>query len=175
MALRTKTLKTIRSIRPKLPYYTADSVLVLFQSNDPRIVLNDYGTSKCIQLADDEGYFKFSDDDGGIAKFYAGDTDIQLFTAAIEITDEMRQAKCSGGEGCGCNAQWFELLNNCTCTEHHDGPNDVVPRIELCSLSECDGKHAHLIGLCYECYNSGLIDGIAPEAIRGDGFRIQLR
>lgn len=62
-------------VKSALPYYTNKSVVALFRHNDPRIVTNDYGTSKSIVLSDVAGYFKYSDERGGIATFYRGDTD----------------------------------------------------------------------------------------------------
>jgi hypothetical protein len=171
---------------PTLPHYTAEIVVALFSNNDSQIAMNDYGTAKSIQLSDEPGYFKYSDESGGTATFYittnktvgasrAAATNTPLFTAPITITDGMRKAKCSA-ENCNCKSKWFDLIHNCNCSQHHDGEfYDVIPRIEVCSTEECDGQHGHLLGICYECFNSDLIEGKAPENITADNISLQLR
>jgi hypothetical protein len=162
-----------RTVKSTLPHYTEASVVALFRNNDPRITTNDYGTEKCIVLSDVEGYFKYSDKMGGIATFYRGDTEQPVFTVARVITEELRNAKCD----CGDDHQWDELIYECGCTEHHEGENYyVTPRLELCNVTECDGKHAHLLGLCAECFAlDELVDGKAPKDITADNIQFQIR
>ena len=95
----------------------------LFNSNDPRITDNPYRTAKCIELSDVAGYFKYSDDMGGIATFYNGDTNQPVFTVAREITPELRVNKNKNhGDDCTCDTTpWNELIYSCGCAHHHDG------------------------------------------------------
>lgn len=165
-------------MKPALPHYTNKSVVALMNSSDPRIQTNDYGTAKCIVLSEGPGYFKYSDKMGGIATFYRGDTKQPVFTVAREITDELRAAKCDNhGGDCACdNTPWDELNYSCGCSEHHDGEiYNVIPRIETCSTTECDGKHAHLMGMCDECFAIDSLAGKPTKDITADNINIQLR
>lgn len=165
-------------MKPTLPHYTNRSVVALMNSRDPRITDNDYGTRKCIVLSDVPGYFKYSDDRGGIATFYRGDTNQPVFTAAREITDEIRAAKCDNhGGDCTCDTtKWDELNYSCGCKEHHEGElYDVIPRIETCNTAECDGKHAHLMGMCDECFAIDSLASKTTKDIAADNINIQLR
>jgi hypothetical protein len=163
----------LEPLKTKLPHYDAETVVALFHNNDPRIRMNDYGTSQCIVLSDVPGYFKYSDDNGGTATFYRGDNDTPVFTAAREITDALRAAK-HDNEDCTC--KWYEFTYRCGCEEHHEGEiYDVTPRIEVCNTTECDGKHAHLLGLCSECFAIEQFARKAEKDITADNIRIQLR
>jgi hypothetical protein len=156
-----------------LPHYTNDSVVALFKGNDPRIRTNDYGTEKCIVLSDVPGYFQYSDKNGGTATFYNGDTQKPVFTAAREVTNEMREHKCTA-PGCTSDHDWTQLTHACGCTTHHKGERYyVIPRLEVCSPDHCDGKHAHVFGLCEECFNSDLLAGKATKDITADGISFQ--
>jgi hypothetical protein len=165
---------------PTLPRYNAAKVLELFRNNDSRIRMNDYGTEKSIQLAEEPGYFRFSDKNGGTATFYAVTYNpykaTPTFTAAVEITNEMRAAKCINPD-CKCNADWTRITYDCGCTQHHDGERyHVIPRIETCSIEAgCDGLHAHLIGLCSICFDMEEEEGKEGIDMKADGFHLQLR
>ena len=129
--------------KPKA-HYTNESVVVLFNSNDPRIKMN--GTAKYVELSDEPGFFVFSNDSGGIAIFFTGCFGAPVFTAAIEITPEMR---CIGPTYV-CDAERDELLEvlfGCDRAEHHLADRRLTPRVEI----DCDGKQAHLYGKCYIC------------------------
>lgn len=171
-----KTAKVV-PLKPALPHYTAESVIALFESGDPRIQTNPYGTEPSIQLSDVAGYFKYSDEKGGIATFYNGDTKKPVFTVAREITDELRNAKCDyHGDDCECDTTpWNQLNYSCGCSQHHEGDiYNVIPRLELCNKTECDGKHAHLLALCEECYSLDELDGVPARDITADNVRFQI-
>lgn len=160
-----------------IPHYTAASVLQLFRDNDPRIQQNPYGTEKSIQLSEVPGYFTYSDKKGGIATFYDGQTKKPVFTAAREINDELRAAKC-GNPNCqdpdACS--WDKLIYKCGCEEHHDGDRfDVIPRVELCDSTRCDGEHVHLLGFCDICFDIEDSDGKEPKDILADNIHFLMR
>jgi hypothetical protein len=138
--LRKERKKADETLLQTLPHYTAESVAALFAGNDPRIAMNDYETSKCLLLSEQEGYFKLSDKDGGRLTFLTSDGKPQ-FTAAVTIADEMRKAKCDN-PACTSHHRWDELLHLCNCDENHRGQFfDLVPRLEVCDPKDCDGTH----------------------------------
>jgi hypothetical protein len=169
-----KTTKVIAE-KPSLPHYTAESVVALLNSNDPRTRMNDFGTFKTIVLSDEVGYFKYSDKNGGTATFYADPSGTPIFTASIEVTDKMREAKCSSPD-CTCKSDWTQLTHECGCSEHHDGERfGVSPRIELCSPEECDGQHGHLYGFCGVCFDTDMEEGKKPADATANAIHLQLR
>jgi hypothetical protein len=169
---RTYPAQTLKAAAQLVPHYTSKSVIALFDSSDPRIRMNDYETSKSIQLSDEPGYFLYSDKNGGTATFYVWSVAGPIFTASVVITDEMRAAKCTApGCGSGCGSDWTQIVDDCSCEAHHkDQHYDVIPRIEV-----CDDRHVHLAGQCYECFNSDLIDGKDLKDIGADNIQLMLR
>jgi len=163
-----------------IPHYTNEKVLQLFKDGDPRITTNFYGTGKALELSQDPGYFTYGEDEhgNGIVIFkvtnYETAEVTTIFTAAVELTDKIRNAKCSAPD-CKCNAPWTELIHGCECKRHHEGRNeDVLPRFELCSPTECDGKHVHLVGMCEVCFYEEVMEGKKLADVAADNFQHQL-
>jgi len=172
--LRKERKKTEEALLRTLPHYTTESVAALFAGGAPRIRMNDYETCECLSLSEQRGYFKLSDKNGGRVTFLTSDDEPQ-FTAAVTITDEMRQAECDNPT-CTSHPRWDELLHLCNCDEHHKGQlSDLVPRLEVCDPKDCDGTHVWLLGLCNECFDSDLIDDVPLKDITADNFKILLR
>jgi len=165
-----------------LPHYTNRSVVALFRNNDPRITTDEYGygPQKSIVLSNTPGYFMFSDKDGGTATFYAETHEPEYkvtptFTASIEITDQMRESKCTD-PSCGCDSPWTNITHSCGCKTHHEGETfGVLPRVEVCSPDECDGKHGHLLGFCDACADIEEMGGKAVKDITADQIHLRLR
>ena len=171
---------TPKVVKSALPHYTADGVIALFESGDPRIQSNPYGTGKHIKLSDDPGYFQYSDKNGGTATFFAETWEPEykatpVFTASIFVTDEMRASKCNT-EDCNCKAPWTKIVHMCGCSTHHEGERfGIIPRLELCNPSECEERHAHLYGFCETCFDMDDLDGKALKDITADNQHAQLQ
>jgi hypothetical protein len=158
-----------------VPHYMQQDVLNLFKNNDPRIATNVYGLARALELSQEPGYFTYSEKNGGgIATFWVDDENGNghpVFTTDVELSDEIRSAKCGNPE-CECDAKWTEILYNCGCKHHHEGERVyLLPRFELCSTTECDGQHAHLLGFCTTCFLGDLNDGKSLAEAGADNFQ----
>jgi hypothetical protein len=159
-----------------IPHYTRMTVIDLFKANDPRIRTNEFGTLKALMLSDEPGFFKYSEDEKGegYATFYVGDyaNAVPVFSAAAEITDEIRNRKCTGCDNCG--AKWYDLISDCSCSNHHEDEHyDVLPRFELCTCpgDDINDRHVHLYGFCQECfYIDTMMNDKEPKDASAGGF-----
>jgi hypothetical protein len=136
--------------------------------------MNEFGTAPCIPLSDTPGFFRYSDEKGGMATFYIYDEDgdaVPVFSAAREITPELREKPQHKDPDCKC--EWTDQTYRCGCEGHHEGELvDVLPRLEVCNTKECDGTHASLLALCEECFCADVAAGKAPKDATGDAIRI---
>lgn len=162
--------------KPAVPHYTREAVLSIFKhAVDPRLKLNPYDTELSLAVSDEPGQFQYDEVDGkGIIKFYSDDdSDRLIFTADLFITDEMREefktSKCEA-PGCDCQGEykWNELFYACACSKHSGERYGYLPRFEVCSTTECDGNHVHLIGFCEVCFDVGLAEGKDLKDASGD-------
>lgn len=157
-----------------LPTYTRERVLALFKLNDSRIQDNFFGTGKSIVLSDVPGYFTYSDERGGIARFFRGDNDEEVCSFTREITDDLRKNPEHDDPDCDC--KWTDATYGCKCDQHHTGVfHHVIPVIETCNTTECDGKHAHLYGFCQVCFNADIAAGVKPADASANAIHVLLR
>jgi hypothetical protein len=96
------------------PTYTRKSTLSLFRSEDSRIRENHFGTAKSIPLSDVAGYFKYSDERGGIATFYRGDTYEPVFSVTKEMIGSFVLTNSAGAPMPGKSDLYRQRLYNRT-------------------------------------------------------------